>query len=144
LFPTAILEIGSKLIDKFFPDPEQKQKAQLELLKMQQDGELQQMQTELSVIMEEARSTDKWTSRARPAFLYVCYVLILFAIPMGLISAFSSDIAKRIAEGFGAWLAAIPSEIIGMMKFVLGGYIGARTIDKGIEKVSESFGKKKP
>jgi len=44
MFPLgAILDIGSKLIDKFFPDPEQKAKAQLELLQMQQSGELAKM-----------------------------------------------------------------------------------------------------
>jgi len=33
MFPLgALLDIGGKLIDKFFPDPEQKAKAQLELL----------------------------------------------------------------------------------------------------------------
>lgn len=53
MFPIgAILEIGGKLIDRFLPDPEQKAKAQLELLKMQQDGELAKManDTELAKI----------------------------------------------------------------------------------------------
>ena len=53
MFPIgAILDIGSKLIDRFFPDPEQKAKAQLDLLKMQQDGELAKManDTELAKI----------------------------------------------------------------------------------------------
>lgn len=53
MFPiSALLEIGGKLIDRFLPDPEQKAKAQLELLKMQQDGELAKManDTELAKI----------------------------------------------------------------------------------------------
>lgn len=53
MFPIgAILDIGSKLIDRFLPDPEQKAKAQLELMKMQQDGELAKManDTELAKI----------------------------------------------------------------------------------------------
>ena len=53
MFPVgAILDIGSKLIDRFLPDPEQKAKAQLELMKMQQDGELARManDTELAKI----------------------------------------------------------------------------------------------
>jgi hypothetical protein len=53
MFPIgAILDIGGKLIDRFFPDPEQKAKAQLELMKMQQDGELARManDTELAKI----------------------------------------------------------------------------------------------
>jgi hypothetical protein len=44
MFPIgAILDIGGKLIDRFFPDPEQKAKAQMELMKMQQEGELAKM-----------------------------------------------------------------------------------------------------
>ena len=35
----SILSVGMKLVDKFFPDPEQKAKAQLELMQMQQNGE---------------------------------------------------------------------------------------------------------
>lgn len=53
MFPIgAILDIGSKLIDRFLPDPEQKAKAQLELLKMEKDGELAKManDTELAKI----------------------------------------------------------------------------------------------
>lgn len=53
MFPvSALLDIGGKLIDRFFPDPEQKAKAQLELLKMQQEGELAKManDTELAKI----------------------------------------------------------------------------------------------
>ena len=37
---TAALEVGSKLIDRFFPDPTQKAQAQLALLEMAQKGEL--------------------------------------------------------------------------------------------------------
>jgi hypothetical protein len=53
MFPIgAILDIGGKLIDRFFPDPEQKAKAQMELMKMQQEGELAKManDTELAKI----------------------------------------------------------------------------------------------
>ena len=48
---TSLFTIGSKIIDKIFPDPEQKAKAQLELLQMQQNGELSMVQTQLSAII---------------------------------------------------------------------------------------------
>jgi hypothetical protein len=38
----AILDVGSKLIDKLIPDPEAKARAQVQLLEMQQRGELAQ------------------------------------------------------------------------------------------------------
>ena len=82
---TSLFTIGSKIIDKIFPDPEQKAKAQLELLQMQQSGELAMVQTQLSAIIAEASSPDPWTSRARPSFLYVVYILLLWSIPMGVL-----------------------------------------------------------
>jgi hypothetical protein len=38
-----VKDVGGKLIDHFFPDPEQAAKAQVELAKMAQDGRLQEM-----------------------------------------------------------------------------------------------------
>ena len=42
----ALLNVGGKLIDKLIPDPEAKAKAQLDLAKMAQDGELAKMANE--------------------------------------------------------------------------------------------------
>ena len=49
----ALLGIGGKLIDKLIPDPEQKAKAQLELAKMAQDGELAKMANETDLYKTE-------------------------------------------------------------------------------------------
>lgn len=110
-----VFGVGNKLIDKLFSSPEEKAKAQLELLKLQQSGELDFMKVQLSAIITEAQSSDPWTSRARPTFLYMCYILILAGIPMGIISAISPSTGQNIASGFGAWLEAIPSEIVTLM-----------------------------
>lgn len=49
MFPIAdLLGIGGKLIDKLIPDPEAKAKAQLELAKLAQDGELTRMANEVA------------------------------------------------------------------------------------------------
>ena len=45
----ALLDVGMRLVDKFFPDPEAKAKAQMELLKMQQDGELAKMANDTEI-----------------------------------------------------------------------------------------------
>lgn len=127
---TAILDIGGKVLDKVFPDPAQAANAKLELYKLQQTGQLEEMKTTLSAIIAEANSTDPWTSRARPSFLYVVYVLILFSLPMGLVSAWSPDTATAIASGMKAWLGAIPDTIIELFKWVMLGYIGGRSFEK--------------
>ena len=127
---TAVLNVGGKLIDKLFPDPAQRDAAKLEMLRMQQQGQLEEVKISLSAIMAEANSADPWTSRARPSFLYVVYLLLLTSIPMGVVYAFSPATAQEITVGFKAWLAAIPEEIIELFKWVMLGYIGGRSFEK--------------
>ena len=125
-----IVEIGARLIDKLIPDPAAKAKAQLELIEMQQRGELEELKTRMSAILAEAQSSDPWTSRARPSFLYVVYLLILFAIPMGFLSAISADTAQAVATGFGDWLKAIPDSVVDLFQWVMLGYVGGRSWEK--------------
>jgi len=124
---TAALDIGGKLIDKLFPDPAQRDQAKLEMLKMQQSGELDAVKIQMSAIIAEAQSADPWTSRARPSFLYVIYIMILAAIPMGILSAFNPDLAVKIANGMKAWLAAIPEALWAVFGIGYTGYTVARS-----------------
>jgi hypothetical protein len=54
----ALLNVGGKLIDKLIPDPEAKAKAQLELQKMAQDGELAKMANETKLLELNNANTD--------------------------------------------------------------------------------------
>jgi len=127
---TAALDIGGKLIDKLWPDPAQRDLAKLELLKMQQSGQLEGIKVQMSAIIAEASSSDPWTSRARPSFMYVIYTMLLFGIPMGFLSAFDPVIATNVSSGFRLWLAAIPSDLYTLFGVGYVGYAGARTFDK--------------
>ena len=126
----SIFTIGGKIIDKLFPDPEQKAKAQLELLAMQQSGELEGVKVQLSAIIAEAQSADPWTSRARPSFLYGVYILLLAAIPMGVLTVFNPGAALDLTTGFKAWLGAIPDSILTLFGTVMTGYVLGRSWEK--------------
>jgi len=126
----SVFDFGSKVIDKIFPDASERDKAKLELIKVQADGQLKELEIQLSAILAEANSTDPWTSRARPSFLYVVYILILSSIPMGILYAYSPDTATAISTGFAAWLKAIPADIIDLFQYVMLGYIGGRSFEK--------------
>src|SRR3546814_11609337 len=71
----------ARLIDKIIPDPEARDRAKLELLKLEGSQEMEAIKTRMTAIVAEAGSADPWTSRARPSFLYVMYALLLWAIP---------------------------------------------------------------
>jgi len=129
---TGLFSIGSKLIDHWFPDAEEADKRKTELLVLAQNGHLKELEIGLSAIIAEANSADKWTSRARPSFLYVVYLLLLSSIPMGILFAFQPEVAQNVILGFQGWLDAIPDNIITLFGTVMLGYVGARTYEKKI------------
>lgn len=65
---TAALDIGGKLIDRLWPDQNERDKAKLELLRMQQAGELAQ----IAVNQAEASNPSLFVSGWRPAIGWVC------------------------------------------------------------------------
>ncbi|WP_299191954.1 holin family protein [uncultured Erythrobacter sp.] len=126
----ALLEslIGpiTSILDKIIPDKEARAKAQFELLKLEGTQEMQLIEARLQAIVAEANSTDPWTSRARPSFLYVMYVLILTALPMGLLAAFSPATASDIARGMNAYLSGLPEPLYALFGTGYLGYTAAR------------------
>ena len=86
MFPlTALLGIGNKLIDKLIPDPEAKAKAQIDLAKMAQDGELARMANETELYKTEQNNltdrmkadmgSDSWLSKnIRPMTLIAIFI----------------------------------------------------------------------
>ena len=129
-----VTSVGGKLIDRLFPDKiaqaSERAQAELAMVSVQQDGEIRATQAQLSAIVAEAQSADPWTSRARPAFLYVMYVMLLAALPMAILAAFNPVAATAIAVGMKAWLAAIPDSLYALFGAGYLGYTGARTIEK--------------
>ena len=135
LLETLIGPITS-IIDKVIPDKEARERAKLELLKLEGTQEMQLIEARLSAIVAEANSTDPWTSRARPSFLYVMYVLLLTALPMGLLSAFSPATAQDIAGGMNDYLSGLPEPLYALFGTGYLGYTAARQWGKikGVER----------
>jgi hypothetical protein len=128
MFPlVALLDVGTKLIDKLIPDPEAKAKAQLDLAKMAQDGELAKMANETDLYKTEQNNltdrlkadmgSDSWLSKnIRPMTL----LLILGGyFTFAMMSAFDYDTNKSYVELLGQW---------GML--VMSFYFGGRTLEK--------------
>jgi len=123
----ALLPFASKLIDKILPDPEQKAKAQFELTKMAQDGELAKMandaklyeveQNNLTQRMQADMTSDSWLSKnIRPMTLI--YILVSYLV-LAILDAALVDIADAFVELLGQW---------GML--VMSFYFGGRTLEK--------------
>lgn len=125
LFESIIGPVAS-IIDKIIPDKEAREKAKLELLRLEGTQELQAIEARMSAILAEAGSADPWTSRARPSFLYIMYIMLLFAIPMGILSAFEPTAAKNISEGMTSYLNSLPDELYVLFGTGYLGYTAAR------------------
>ncbi len=54
---------------------------------------------------------DRWTSRARPTFLYVMYAMMLWSFPLGLTAAFSPNTARAITKAMTEYLSALPEAL---------------------------------
>jgi len=122
----ALIGPITAIIDKVIPDKAARDKAKLELLQLQGSQDLAEINARLSAIVAEANSHDPWTSRARPSFLYVIYVLLLWALPMGLLAAFSPARAQAIAQGMNAYLTGLPEPLYALFGTGYLGYTAAR------------------
>ena len=131
MFPlTALLEVGSKLIDRLIPDPEAKAKAQLELATLAQSGELAKMANDTKVYeIEQSNVTDRWKAdtatdswlakNIRPLSLVAIFVgYFLFAF----MSAFGYDANESYVTLLGQW---------GML--IMSAYFGGKTLENIVE-----------
>jgi len=69
----------------------------------------------------QADADDPFTRRARPAFLYVMYALLLGALPMGAVAAFRPEAADAMTRAIAAYLGAIPEPLYALFGT---GYLG--------------------
>ena len=119
----TILNIGMKLVDKFFPNPEDKAKAQLELLQMQQNGELAQInadiaeQQELTKRQQADMASDSWLSKNIRPLTLIAILGGYFTFAM--MSAFGMEANQNYVTLLGNW---------GML--VMSFYFGGRTLEK--------------
>ena len=126
----------ASIIDKIIPDKAARERAKIELIKLEGSQELEALKAQLSAIVAEAGSRDPWTSRARPSFLYVMYVMLLFALPMGVIAAFRPEAARDIANGINDYLNGLPEPLYALFGTGYLGYTAARQWGKvkGVER----------
>ena len=122
----ALIGPVAAIIDKVIPDKAAREQAKLELLRLEGSQELETIKARLSAIVAEATSADPWTSRARPTFLYVMYAVILWALPMGVLSALDPAAAAAVATGINGYLNGLPEPLYALFGTGYLGYTAAR------------------
>jgi len=121
-----ILTVGMKLVDKFVPDPQAKQEAQIKLLEMQQNGELAKIQADIAEQQEVTKrwqsdmASDSWLSKnIRPLALIAIFTAYFLFTAM---SAFGYNAQESYVNLLGSW---------GQIVFLA--YFGGRTVEKVME-----------
>lgn len=119
-----LFELGKGIIDRLFPDPAAKAAAEMELLKMTQDGDLKQIMGQLEINAREAQHPSIFVAGWRPFFGW--------AGGFGFIYA---TIAQPILVWVGAtrgWPAP-PDVNIDLLWVVVTGMLGLGTL-RSVEK----------
>lgn len=126
-----LLDLTNNIINKVFPNPADQVEAQRKLLELQQSGELQAAQIQMSAILAEAQSSDPWTSRARPAFLYLFYVIMLTTVVIApIIGIFFPTQMDQFFLNVSKGFIAIPGEVWAAFTTGYLGYGALRTVEK--------------
>jgi len=126
MFPLeAVLGLATSLIDRIFPDPAQKASAQLELLKLQQSGELAQITGQLDINKIEAANVNLFVSGWRPAIGWVCSLALAYQYLV-------RPLAGTIAMMTGHTLPPLPGLDDNLWQLMMGmlGMGGLRTFEK--------------
>ena len=112
---TAALNIGGKIIDKIFPDPTERDKAKLQLLEMQQRGELAEFTARADIVKTEA-SSDHWLAATWRPILMLTFGALIVARWFGWAAPNLSE-----AEYIKLW---------SIVELGLGGYVIGRSVEK--------------
>lgn len=111
----GLLGLGASLIDKLIPDKEEQAKAKLQLLELEQKGELTELAGRLNIVQAEASSSNWLTSSWRPI------TMLTFT---GLI------VARWFGYSAEGMSEAEILELWEIVKLGLGGYVIGRSVEK--------------
>lgn len=124
---TAALNVGERLIEKLFPDPAEKARAQVALLELAQRGELADLTARAEIVKTEAASEHWLAANWRPLLMLTFGALI-------------------VARWFG-WAAPNLSEseylkLWSIVELGIGGYVIGRSGEKIVPAIAAAFAKR--
>ena len=133
LFIAPILEIGKGIINRLFPDPAAAAAAQLELLKMQQNGDLAQLASETDLAklqiqtnVEEAKSTNWFVAGWRPFVGWTCGAGLAYVAVLEPLARF----AAKVAFGYSGEFPSISTDITLQVLLGMLGLGAMRSVEK--------------
>lgn len=121
---SAALNIGTQIIDRLWPNPTERDAAKLELLKLQQNGDLAVVVGQMEINKVEAANSSLFVAGWRPAVGWVCVAGLSYTFVAQPLLAWASSI----------WFMQVPPVLdMGTLITLLGGMLGLgglRTYEK--------------
>lgn len=121
---TGLLTMGSQLINKWFPNPEEADKRRAELQAMIINGDMKELEIIASVIKEESKSEHFLVAAWRPITMLVfVFIIANNYIIYPYLSLFMD----------GAPKLDLPPDMWDLLKIGIGGYTVGRTVEKAVK-----------
>ena len=133
LLLSGLFDVGKGLIERLFPDPAKAEAAKLELLKMQQSGELAELasatdlaKAQIGVNLEEAKNASMLVSGWRPMVGWVGAFALGYAAILEPFARFIAQVGFQYSGPF----PVIDTDITMQVLFGILGLGGYRTIER--------------
>ena len=124
---TAVLNIGSQVIDKIFPDKTEAAKAKVRLMELDQEGALAGMANQVKVLLAEM--SGNWLQKSWRPILMLSVVAIVV----------NNYIAVPYLQLFGieAIVLDLPDKLWNLMTLGMSGYVVGRSAEKIVEQIKK-------
>jgi hypothetical protein len=127
---SSILDIGSTIIDKIWPDAGDREKAKLKLVELQRKGELVEVESRLKIMLAEM--SGNWLQRSWRPILMLTIITIVA----------NNYLVYPYMSLF--WAAAprleLPPQLWSLMQLGLSGYVVGRSAEKVVKTWRENGG----
>jgi hypothetical protein len=119
---SAVLNLGGKVLDKFVQDKDLAQKLKAEMTIAAMNGELKELEAQVSIITTEAQGN--WLQRSWRPLTMVWFSILLGMYWFGFAPDYLIDNPATVDQLFG------------LLKLGIGGYVLGRSVEKSVEVYS--------
>jgi hypothetical protein len=135
----SVFNLGSKIIDKFWPDKVEAERVKIELFKMTQAGEFKELEAELEkarmqveVNTAEAQSGSNFRGGWRPFIGWICGLGLAYAV---LLQPLITGVVRAtVPEMQGFVMPDVQTDALMALLFGMLGLGGYRTYEKVVKK----------
>ena len=120
---SAVLNLGGKVLDKFVQDKDLAQKLKAEMTVAAMNGELKELEAQVSIITTEAQGN--WLQRSWRPLTMVWFSVLLGMYWFGFAPDYLIDNPATVDQLFG------------LLKLGIGGYVLGRSVEKSVEVYSK-------